>query len=756
MPKFQVTLLSLLCYAIATAQPGNVFYTYDTLPFTTQNGTAGMPFTGGFNAPQFSRFDVNNDGVIDLIVFDRNDNKVLPFIKKNGEWVYDSKYEKSLPTGFFWYKTADLNSDGKWDVFTLTETSTLLIYLNDTRIGDVVPRFKFLGEQFFRNKYDTNFFQLFNPLGLSKLDLPEISDLDNDGDLDIVFYDQFAKSYSMHRDVRAEKGWPKDTFQFQIMDMCFGGFNEGFDNSFLLGECSYRLKLRPRHAGGAGLLMFDNDEDGDYEMLVSNIGFKGMTLLKNGKKDFNTYYDTMIAVDTIFPKNTKRAATFVFPAAYLFDENGDGLNDLIIAPNGFSDQKETNNIWLYRNSGKNNKPIFTFERNNFLASRTLDFGAKSVPTFCDYDADGDQDLFVASNGDFEVSGGLKDRITLFENQGNSSRANFVLKDTNYLNFTSLGLKELVVRFGDLDGDKDIDLYYGNNDGSVGWFKNTAGPGKPLNLISASASLPGIIVNWGMSNSAPAIYNYNNDTLPDLLVGMYNGRIALYVNNGSVGAPAYTLASERAWGMRANQWRTDVTPIGFQSFGYAVPEVVDIDNDGKEDILVGCSHGEVRLYSPAGRSIYDSLSAKEGWLWQRTVGDSMLPDFGSRVSIGSVDLNRDSIPEIMVGNSRGGLYLLKNPKAVLSGTQKLEKPEKPLLYPNPAWNQITIARKGTNNECTVMLTDLTGRKYRESRLMKGEKSIGFDLQGCEPGVYFVSLTTQNGTSAEKLVIVSETR
>jgi hypothetical protein len=41
-------------------------------------------------------------------------------------------------------------------------------------------------------------------------------------------------------------------------------------------------------------------------------------------------------------------------------------------------------------------------------------------------------------------------------------------------------------------------------------------------------------------------------------------------------------------------------------------------------------------------------------------------------------------------------------------------------------------------------------------MKGEKSIGFDLQGCEPGVYFVSLTTQNGTSAEKLVIVSETR
>ncbi len=756
MPKIQVTLLSLFCYAFATAQPDNRFYTYDTLPFTVSGNAVDMPFTGGFNAPQFNQFDLNNDGVNDLIVFDRNDNKVMPFIKKAGKWVYDSRYEKTLPSGYFWYKTADLNSDGKKDIFTLTETSNLVIYLNQTQAGNPTPKFLYLGEQFYRNKYDSNFFQLYNILGLSKLDLPEISDLDNDGDLDIVFYDQFAKSYSMHRDVRSEKGWSKDTHQFQIMDMCFGGFNEGFDNSFLLGECSYRLKLRPRHAGGASLLMFDNDEDGDYEMLVSNIGFKGMTLLKNGKKEFNTYYDTMIAVDTIFPKNTKRAANFVFPAAYLFDEDGDGVNDLVVAPNGFSDQKETNNIWLYRNTGKNNKPVFNFVKNNFLTANTLDFGAKSAPAFCDYDADGDQDLFVVSNGDFEVSGGMKDRIFLFENKGNSSRANYVLKDTNYLNFISLGLSELIVRFGDIDGDKDIDLYYGNNDGTVGWFRNTAGVGKPLNLVLASATLPGIIINSGMSNSAPAVFNYNNDTLPDLLVGMYNGRIALYVNSGSVGSPSYTLASDRAWGMRANQWRTDVTPMGFQSFGYAVPEVADLDKDGKEDILIGCSHGEIRWYSPAGRSIYDSLSAKEGWLWQKTIGDSMVPDFGSRISIGAADLNRDSIPEIMVGNSRGGLYLLKNPNAVLSSTKRLSKPEKPLLFPNPAQNMVTIARRNTAFECLVSLHDLPGRKYRETQLMKGEKSIGFDLEGLIPGIYFVTFTSESGTSTEKLIVRSDQR
>lgn len=314
-------------FSILQAQPvsGNKsYYLYDTLPIDMGGGQLETPFTGGFNSPQFVQLDLNNDDVLDMVVFDRHDQKILPYIRKNGRWVYDKSYEKTIPRLNFWIRVADLNGDNKPDIFTLNTISNLVIHLNVTQPGDKEIKFKDLGSQYFRNKYDTTFFILYNPLGLSKLDLPHIGDLDNDGDVDIVSYDPYNRSYYMFRDVRTEKSWPKDTFEFQDMDYCFGYFNEGLDNNFILGQCLYKEKLKPRHVGGASLLMFDNDEDGDYEMLASNVGFKNMILLKNAKAQRDIYYDTMVQVDSIFPVNTRRAADFTFPSAFMADADADG------------------------------------------------------------------------------------------------------------------------------------------------------------------------------------------------------------------------------------------------------------------------------------------------------------------------------------------------------------------------------------------------------------------------------------------------
>lgn len=738
----------------AQAQPlsGNRdYFLYDTLPFSMGSGQVETPLMGGFNSPQFVQLDINNDGVLDMIVFDRHDQRIFPYIRKNGRWIYDKSYETSIPRLYDWIRVADLNSDNKPDIFTLNSISNLVIYLNTTVPGDKEVKFRSLGSQFYRNKYDTNFFILYNPLGLSRLDLPHIGDLDNDGDVDIVFYDPFNRSYSMYRDVRSEKGWPKDTFEFQDMDYCFGYFNEGLDNSFILGQCLYKEKLKPRHVGGASLLMFDNDEDGDYEMLASNVGFRKMTLLKNGKAQTAGYYDTMVQVDSIFPSNTRRAAEFVFPSAYLADADADGVKDLLIAPSPSSDVKETSNIWYYKNYGKNNKPDFRFVQTDWLTDKTVDLGAKSAVAVCDYDNDGDQDLFVASNGDFEVTGGLKDRITLFENKGSRSLPEFVKVNDDYLNISQKGIADLVIKFGDVDGDKDVDLYYGERFGKVGWYRNTAGPGKALSLVFATDDLLKNTVNPGMENAAPALINYNNDTLPDMLLGMYNGRVALYVNQGSVGNPSYVLAVGNAWGMRANEWNTDINPPGFLSFGYAMPEVVDLDKDGQQEVLLGSLHGKVRMYKIAGRSIYDSLSAMEGWFWQRTVSDSIEPDLGNRVNVAAADLNNDSIPELLFGNGRGGLHFAKIQAAKVAGIRKTALPEIPLVYPNPAFDRVTVSRKNIAERWTLRLMDASGRFCREWVMLPGERQFSANIAGFSPGFYTIGIYNGARSAAVPLCI-----
>ncbi len=733
--------VTCLCLQAQPISGSKNYFLYDTLPFSLGSGQVETPLMGGFNSPQFVHLDVNNDGVLDIIVFDRHDQRVFPYIRKNGRWIYDKSYEKSIPRLNDWIRVADLNSDNKPDIFTLNSISNLVIYLNTTAPGDKELTFRNLGSQFYRNKYDTNFFILYNPLGLSRLDLPHIGDLDNDGDVDIVFYDPFNRSYSMYRDVRSEKGWPKDTYEFQDMDYCFGYFNEGLDNSFILGQCLYKEKLKPRHVGGASLLMFDNDEDGDYEMLASNVGFRKMTLLKNGKTQTGGYYDTMVQVDSIFPVNTRRAADFTFPSAYLADVDADGISDLLVAPAPSFDVKETANIWYYKNYGKNNKPDFRFVQTDWLTDKTLDLGAKSSVAMCDYDNDGDQDLFVAANGDFELTGGMKDRITVFENKGSKSLPDFVKVNDDYLNISQKGIADLVIKFGDVDGDKDIDLYYGERFGKVGWFRNTAGPGKPLNLSFAESDLLENTVNPGMENAAPALINYNNDTLPDMLLGMYNGSVALYVNQGSVGNPSYVLAVANAWGMRANEWSNDVNPPGFLSFGYAMPEVADVDNDGQQEILLGSLHGKVRMYKTAGRSIYDSLSAIEGWFWQRTVADSIEPDLGNRVNVAAADLNNDSIPELLFGNGRGGIHFAKISAAKVAGIRKTALLEIPLVFPNPAFDKVTISRKNMAEQWTLRLMDASGRFCREWVMLPGERQISASIAGFSPGFYTIGI--QNG-------------
>ena len=97
---------------------------------------------------------------------------------------------------------------------------------------------------------------------------------------------------------------------------------------------------------------------------------------------------------------------------------------------------------------------------------------------------------------------------------------------------------------------------------------------------------------GAAMAAPELVDWNNDGLTDLLIGQTDGRIALFINQGTKGNPlfhGYTyLKSLDGSDIRLPR-------VGCSCFGgssaYAAPRLVDWNSDGKRDLIIGAWHGD---------------------------------------------------------------------------------------------------------------------------------------------------------------------
>ncbi|HHH54076.1 MAG TPA: VCBS repeat-containing protein, partial [Bacteroidetes bacterium] len=80
-----------------------------------------LALTGGLNSPQFNMIDLNLDGDKDLVVFDRNGNKMICFLyDQNGIYPYKfaPEYNRYFPEIENWMLLVDYNNDGIEDIFT--------------------------------------------------------------------------------------------------------------------------------------------------------------------------------------------------------------------------------------------------------------------------------------------------------------------------------------------------------------------------------------------------------------------------------------------------------------------------------------------------------------------------------------------------------------------------------------------------------------------------------------------------------------
>jgi hypothetical protein len=774
MKRIIVLLISFLSIA---AQAQQYKFHYSNAPkFIRNSDTLQFPFTGGVNTPQFSNIDLNNDGRKDLFIFDRSTNKVLCFLNLPQGMLYAPQYETAFPFMQAWALLRDYNGDGKEDIFTeIVDNQNHQaypgeqVYPNGLRIlknlGTTIPSFKAINNQV----KDTGrnglgylppspiFTQPPRSVQINNIDIPAIDDMDGDGDVDILCFQgqdlspQYLENYKINE---YNLQYPEDSTRFILRDLCWGGIQydaaSGRNRYKLhlgrndMASCYFRLydKKEMKHSGTTSLFL-DMNGDGVKDFIYGDVGFNSLILLNNGRNIHPAGHDSIITQDTIFPLNTTSFNFINFPASYFVNIDDDSLNELVVSTNNPIGVKNTNNVWVYENTGTNAKPVFDYQGNNFfLFEQSLDFGARTVPVIIDIDNDGKRDLLVATSGDYERTQNLRDQLLYFRNIGLDTAPVYQLIDSNFLGLTNdTPILEMHPAIGDLNGDSKPDLILGNSNGKILYYINT-GSSQNNSFELQTRNLADIDVG---NNSAPHLYDLNDDGKLDLLIGNKGGTIQYFKNIGTSTNPSFNQAPDidtLGGIVTRDQYLSSGGYDQIEPSGYATPFITNLDGiDSTVEMFVGSNSGVIWLYTGVNdKNIpfvkHDSLF---GYNNQTTSSNIR---FGSRSCIFATNLNGDGKPDILIGNMGGGLNFYASSGSEVdttwNGLADHSISRKINVYPNPANQYLTIDTRLLSEDMQYEVHNALGQTMLSGIINHFYSSITISTETLTEGMYFLTL------------------
>ena len=703
----------------------------DHLPRVVIAGdTLKAPWTGGFNSVIPVEIEFNGDNLMDLFFFDRAGNRITTFINNGstGTDAYDyvPEYSDLLPPLHDWVRSVDYDCDGDLDLFTYTN-SAMGVWRNDFSVGT--------GLQFTQvsTQLISWYGSLQNPIFVTQVNMPALEDVDNDGDLDIITFANSSNYLEYHRNYAMDSLGICGAFRFTLQPYCWGFFKlSGLTNIGILNqncragltdEEAESLSENTRHSGSV-LTPIDQGCDGDIDLLNGDLLGQNMLYLENGGTPDSAYITSQ---DSLFPVYDVPVNLQNLPASYYMDLDNDGKKDLMVSPFATVGEDYTNMLF-YKNTTDNCTNVFDFIKNRFIAEESVDAGTASNVCFFDVNNDGLKDILVGNDLYFNPNPLLAySRIAYFRNNGSANQPSFEMVTDDWLSLSGITQYALYPAFGDLDGDGDEDLLFGNSDGTLIQYLNTAGAGNTPSFTFASPAYQGIDIG---NNSMPQIVDVNRDGKNDLLVGERAGVLNYFENTGSATAPAYTLITSNFGGV-------NVMPTGGIA-GYSSPVLFDAGNG--YELLVGSERGQVFHYT----NIDGNLGG------QFTLADTMYQDISElkRVTIAMADIDGDTKFDLLTGCLAGGMRLYT--QRLSSGLTDNALQAGFSVFPNPARDLITIrvrqAQSGIQYRVNLMQAD--GRMVKSENLTP---DMQLQTSGLTSGVYIISLTDGKNISVQKLII-----
>lgn len=717
MKSFLYILLFCLIGFELNAQNPPPFYPNNNIEIYHNNELLKLPFTGGLNSPQFSDIDLDNDGIKDLVVFENTINKVLTF-KNNGtpntiDYIYEPQFESLFPEIENWMLLVDYNNDGLEDLFTRFISGIRLYkasYDNDKVIFTLeVEQLLYTGN----SGLPINVF-------VSPGDIPAIIDMNNDGDIDVLSFDLSGAVIEYYENQSVENNYIADSLYFEKVNGCWGNVFEDPNNDNISLNISCKSEGSAVDSSsiqlhvGSTLLAFDQDGDGDKELIVGDKASSNLSFLLN---DGDENFAEINYLDVAFPSTNISAQVFIFPAAFYVDVDNDGLEDLIVAPFEIVGAENHNQVLLYKNTGTTNDVVFEKQQNDFLVREMIDAGKGAYPKFVDVDGDELLDIVIGNVGYFQVSDStLYSTLTVYKNISTANQIAFELSDMDFNNLSTYNLEGIFPTFADFDGDEDLDMIAGDEQGYLNYFENI-GSSNEMILNLHTLKLDSITVG---TRAVPTFYDYNDDGLIDLVVGERSGNLNLLENISSAGNLQFELINNFWGGVNVQ-----VPPL---PIGNSAPIITELDSTETNYLLSNNFVGSLFLYNELEANNFNKLDT----FYSGT-------NTGGIGGVDVADLNSDGFLDLVVGNDRGGITILTQDE-MLNIPPVVGIPNNNAhqinIYPNPAQETIFIETELKVKSTSIHLVNSLGQVIKTFENQELNSSI--NIAELPKGIYFISI------------------
>lgn len=302
--------------------------------------------------------------------------------------------------------------------------------------------------------------------------------------------------------------------------------------------------------------------------------------------------------------------------------------------------------------------------------KPIDQFGQPTPNMYDFDGDGDLDL---------ICGEFLDKLTWYENVGTREKPEFAAGRilTNDLGPVKMHLEMIMPVAVDWDGDGDIDLIVGDEDGRVALIENTGTVKNHEPVFKAPVYFrqEADFVKFGALVS-PCSVDWDDDGDEDLICGDSAGNIGYIENLGGFpprwNEPVLLQAEGKPIRIMAGENGSIQGPVE-QKWGYTTLSVADWDGDGLKDIIVNSIWGKVEWFKNIGTRIQPKLAAKQAvkidyqgkqplkpaWNWWIPAKDELATQWRTTPYV--IDWNKDGLMDLVMLDQEGYLAFFKRVK-----------------------------------------------------------------------------------------------
>jgi len=322
------------------------------------------------------------------------------------------------------------------------------------------------------------------------------------------------------------------------------------------------------------------------------------------------------------------------------DLNGDGISEIVTSEAGYGSSAY---LAIFTTSFDDEGMISIDQHIEF----NFGTGVYSEPhdiAIGDVNGDGLLDVVVSEKGN--VNDDFESHTCIFinasQNQSFAFESPIIIDGEGY---------EAFVQLQDINGDGKLDILTTRETwNQVGVYLNTSDG----NSVSFENK---IIISNVLAYGRPDFADLNGDGKIDMVTTSYDSNnnsrdVFVYLNNSTDGNIEFNLEATILSGGEPADWPTDY------NWSVYSPTLVDIDGDGKLDIVV--TNGTCNGCSPSGISILMNISTDSELLFEYEYSDFYQYDSNSLPSrIGISDLNGDGKPDILTTDWLGGISIMVN-------------------------------------------------------------------------------------------------